>query len=176
MRWLAAPVILAMLGLTGCGSGLTAHPSQPAVRAPALGSLSTATNAAAPPSRSATYKLVLKGTIPASAHAPVSHASIAATIRILGPQGKLCWSFSKVRGVKDPTAAHINVAATLPNQTDPIFTVGAPQLRLGTGYSTSGCTGITPGLASQLVTPSQFFVVVDSTNYPNDGLRALLSG
>jgi hypothetical protein len=161
------PLLLAASGVAGCGgSGLTAHRPTP-------GTTSTpSTTPTSPPAAPAEgiFKFVVKG---ASPHASPSHASLHATVRLIAKSSEVCWRFTDVRGLEDPTGAHINRTAAADE--DLSYTVALLVVQLGTSYSPSGCSGIQPGYVGQIEAyPNDYVLVIDSPGYPDNALHALL--
>jgi hypothetical protein len=177
--WRTAIVAGAAVVLAACGgSGMSAGPAGPAPLTTASSPTPSAPASGPAPARSsghATYTIVLKDMAPSPPHAHPSSASITATLRVLAPQGELCWSFRKVIGVPNPTSAHINRPQSVVNDPDVYHTTPNVVVALGARYEPSGCTGIAAGLAQQLLTPtSDFYLAVDSKSFPNQTLRARL--
>ncbi|MEA2371077.1 MAG: hypothetical protein QOH12_1471 [Solirubrobacteraceae bacterium] len=162
--------------LASCGSGVTAHPtSTTATTAPAGGSRAgvRSPSGPVPAGPNGTFVLALRATSRTAPHAPGTRSSVKARLRVLGSQGRLCWTFTRVVGVTHPTGARITIAARSPS--GPGLSVGATLVALGTGYSAAGCTPVSPGIASEITSvPVDFFLVIDSDNFPNDELRAQL--
>jgi hypothetical protein len=176
----AAPAVtltLASFTIAACGSGLTAHPA--ATVAPVTTATSpkfvpppaTQTDPEGPPD--GTLTVVLTGTA-ALADGRPSHASLIARLQIIGSQGKVCWAFTDVKGITGPTSAHISRAIPLVNV--PGYETGPDvEVELGRAYAPHGCTPITLGVARQILTvPADNYLAVESKNYPNQALRALL--
>lgn len=171
----ALAAAMAAAALAGCGSGLTARPSSTTIAAPAGASQAglTSPSGPAPAGPNGTFVLALRATSQATPHAPRTKASVSARLRVLGSQGKLCWTFTHVVGVTRPMAAHINIAARFPS--GPGLSVGATLVAFGPRYSAAGCIPVSPGIASEVTSvPVDFFLVIDSENFPHGGLRAQL--
>ncbi|HEY5196275.1 MAG TPA: CHRD domain-containing protein [Solirubrobacteraceae bacterium] len=170
----AAALTFAGLALGACGSGQSAHQVAP---------VTTATNPkfvppAAPPTAAeappdGTLTVVLTATA-ALAGGGSSHASLTAKLHFLGSQGKVCWAFTGVAGISGPTSAHISRAIPLVNL--PGYNTGPDvEVEFGRAYAPRGCTPITRGVARQILTvPTDHYLAVESENYPNQALRALL--
>jgi hypothetical protein len=130
----AAPLAVVTLALAGCASGLTAKKSS------AVGSQ--------------TYNVLLTS-VTTPGHR--SAASASASIVVPAVKGNLCWTFTKVTGVVDPTLAHIN-AGQYP---------GSPVVHLGPHYSAQGCTAVPATTVLQLDSPSDLFIAIDSPGHPD---------
>jgi hypothetical protein len=134
---------LIVLALAGCTSGLTAK------RSSAVGGQ--------------TYNLVLT---PLTSPGRRSAASVTASIVLPAVKGSLCWTFSKVTGVADPTLAHINTGQY----------PGSLVVQLGAHYAAHGCTKVPAATVTFLDNPSGAnFLAIDTRNHP-DALSASLVG
>jgi hypothetical protein len=139
IRRLGVASSLAVLVLTGCGSGLTAHPATQT--AAAQGGAPSSTTAGATPHAARapdlTFAVVLTGTstLPTGR---VVHASLSARLHLLGSRGMICWTFTKVSGVEHPTSAYIH------------DDFGDLLARLGPHYKAAGCAPISQSSASQI--------------------------
>lgn len=175
----AAALALAPVALAACSSGLTAHATTPttaaAPRGPTTGSPGPgAAGGGSSGSGNATFAFVLKGQAPATPPAHASRAHLSAKLRVLGSQRRVCWSFTHVTGVTHPTSAHINHIAAVTDVA--AYTVAAVAVPLGVHYAASGCAPVIAGIATQMIlAPYDYALVVDSDNYPNDALHALLN-
>jgi CHRD domain-containing protein len=171
-----AATAAAALALEACGSGLTAHRTTPTASTPTTPAGFTPPPTPPTPTHAPTGSLtvVLKGTSQSSPQAPAQHASLTARLRVLGSQGKLCWTFAKVTGITGPTTAHINfISPVVGLQT--YNTSANLVLQLGAHYAPTGCTSITASLASTMLeTPGNFYLTVESANFPNQALHSLL--
>jgi hypothetical protein len=157
-RRAVAPALIA-LTLTGCGSGLTAHPE-----AASKPSTPLITHAAAPvvtPSSTtpnSTFHVTLGGAAP-SRHGRAPSAS--GSIKVLPSRQELCWSFSKLVGVAHPTLAHINIGAISAHG-------GETFIKLGARYATRGCTKVIASALGELLdgTATDYYVVIDGAKHP----------
>jgi hypothetical protein len=173
----ALAMALASLSLEACGSGLTAHPTAPTTSTPTQPAGFTPPPQPTTPTHSPSGSLtvVLKGTSQSSPHAPVARGSLTARLRLVGSQGELCWTFTNVKGITGPTSAHINFVSPVVNNSQAYNTSTHLVLQLGAKYATSGCTSIPASLAgTMLESPTDFYLTVESTNFPNQALHALL--
>ena len=84
-------------------------------------------------------------------------------------QARVCYELT-VSGIEPATAAHIHEAA--PTTTGPVVVpLGAP-----TGGSSTGCVDVDRELAKEILkTPSDYYVNVHNTPFPNGALRGQLS-
>jgi len=132
-----------VFALAGCTSGLTAKKSS------AVGGQ--------------TYNLVLT---PLTSPGQRNTASATASIVLPAVKGSLCWSFSKVTGVADPTLAHINTGQY----------PGSLVVQLGPHYTAHGCTKVSAATVTFLDNPSgSNFLAIDARHHP-DALSASLVG
>ena len=176
-----SPALLAVIVLAGCGSGLTAHPAASSPRSSAPGPTATATpttrTSAPASSPDKTVTVTLQATTVSSRRPRRGHASLSATLRILGSQGKLCWTFGHVSGLTSPTSAHINQISPIVNVSPDVAYNPSDRVfvTLGPRYGVRGCTGVSQVIVSQLEgLLGNFYLAVDSAEYPNDALRAHL--
>jgi len=171
MRASAVAAVLAA-GLASCGSTSTRTTSA-ATRAPGTTPAGVAHPSSPGPVAAAnrTFVVAVKGTSQSAPHAPAAKASLSARLRVIGSQGKLCWTFRDVVGLRNPSGAQISAAARLPS--GPGYTVSVTLVPLGAHYAPAGCAPISPGIASEIATEpvGSLFLVVDSPDFPNSGLR-----
>jgi hypothetical protein len=125
---------LTVVAVAGCASGLTAKKSS------AVGTQ--------------TYSVVLTEAV-APGHR--SMASASATIQLPAIEGRLCWTFSSVVGLAQPTNAHINVGQY----------PGTLFVQLGDHYAAHGCRNVTAATVTALDNPSSYFIAIDSPNHPD---------
>jgi hypothetical protein len=155
-RPLAAGARLALLtvALTGCGSGLTAHPATPttpsittAATTPSTATTPTtaskptttrqvasAPTQTAPVRQGTTFHVALSGAAPSRHSRPPSGS---ATIQVLTKLGEVCWTFTKVTGVAHPGGAYIGDVAGADYPSSMVPT--APVFLFGPRYAARGC-------------------------------------
>lgn len=118
------------------------------------------------PNRS--YSVALAG-MP-GAFIPMSpHGSAKGAIRVVGASNEICWSFSRLSGISDPTSAEIRAGIR--------GEYGSVEVQLGGHYSPSGCTGPLSSLrlAALVASPEGSYVEIDTRRYPTVGaVRAQL--
>jgi hypothetical protein len=155
---------LAVLALAGCGGTKTVTVTA-----------SSSTTASAPPPKvplqSATYPLTLSPTtgvsseFPAPAGAPGASGNVTVTIN--APMAELCWQFSNLHNVTDPTAGRLYRLAGFNT-----WRFGIP---LGHGYQPSGCIGKPPATLRLIQDNLQeWYVSIHTAKYPGGALRAQL--
>ncbi len=148
-------LLLAAIGVAGCGSSSNS------------GSSSTATPAgtSGPPVPSRTYTVKLTGSAEVPKGAPAGGGM--ATISIRGAKQQVCWTFH-LRGVSPPSVAHIHTGAA--GVAGPVF------IPLGAPYTAKGCMSAVPKPDLTLIeaSPKKYYVNVHNAKYPNGVVRAQL--
>lgn len=155
----SAVVAAVALALTGCGSGLSAHPAPPTTPTVATSATTAATPATstapapaptqtAPVRQGTTFHIALSGAA-ASRHSRAP--SGLATIRFLTSQGEVCWTFFKLTGVH-PTQAYIGgvtISGSPSGIRAPLPTT--PEYLFGPHYATRGCIRLIASAIGELL-------------------------
>jgi hypothetical protein len=96
----------------------------------------------------------------------------------MGSKGKICWSFTKVSGVKDPTSASIHTLYLNPDVagvSTAYNTTPTPLVSLGARYAASGCAPMPAGVGREILgAATSFYITVEGADFPNQALRMQL--
>jgi hypothetical protein len=108
-------------------------------------------------------QLAGKNEVPKGAPAGSAHAKLS----LLGKTGKVCWSFSKLKGFKKPTAAHIHKGNK--GKAGPIL------VPLGGTFKLHGCvTAPAATIAAIQKSPKAYYVNIHNARYPDGAVRSQL--
>lgn len=98
------------------------------------------------------------------------HASGSVKLNVMPVERQICYDFS-LRGVESPMMAHVHQGLPLHN--------GPPIVALftGPGAPIKGCAAANTGeLAGMIADPSDYYVSLATTEYPDGALRGQLAG
>ena len=90
-------------------------------------------------------------------------------LKLTKKTGKVCWTFSKVKNIGKPTAAHIHQGKA--GKPGPII------IPLGAAYKATGCT-IAPkkhDVGEILEYPNRYYVNIHNAKYPAGAIRGQLA-
>jgi hypothetical protein len=133
--------------------------------ATAIGGATAAAGSAAAKAKNTVYNLLLLGKNEVPTGAPTGSAT--AKIRLLGTTGKVCWTFSHIKGFTSPKAAHIHKGKK--------GVAGPILVPFGSTYKRSGCVTATAAtIAAIQKSPSSYYVNIHNAKYPNGAVRAQL--
>jgi CHRD domain len=159
-------VLAAVLGAIGCGSSKKSTSSSSATgSSSAYSPTAPATPNAPVHIKSLTFHVRLAGSNEVPKGAP--NGSGIAVINFRPRTNQVCWKFSALNEVTNPTAAHIHegVAGT----SGPVVIAFAPP------YRSAGCVGgPAPLLARIAATPQRYYVNIHNAKYPSGVVRAQL--
>jgi len=167
-RTIAVATSLVALSVTGCGSGLTAHPAPPTT--PSVPTTAATTTTPGTATKATTTSRVAKAPAPTQM-APVVHGttfhvalvgaarsrhsrppSASATIQFLSRLEEVCWTFTKVTGVAHPTEAYIGrvtIAGSPSGLRTPV--PATPEFLFGAHYAARGCIRLVASAISELI-------------------------
>jgi hypothetical protein len=135
------------------------------VAAAGVGGVTAAAGTAATKATDTVINVQLAGTNEVPKGAPSGSAS--AKISLLGKTGKVCWTFSKLKGVTAPTAAHIHKGNK--------GTSGPIVVPFGSKYKSKGCvTAPAATIAAIQKSPKAYYVNIHNAKYPNGAVRGQL--
>jgi hypothetical protein len=80
--------------------------------------------------------------------------------------GKICWTFTSVKGIDKPMASHIHEAGK--SKAGPVV------VPLGKAYKAKGCTTSKQEAGEILEHPAEYYVNIHTAKYPNGALRGQL--
>jgi len=169
MRWSktgGVVILAAALVASGCGSSKKSSSSSSATSssspyAPAV----TPTPSTPVHIKSLTFHVRLAGSNEVPKGAP--NGSGIAVINFRPKTNQVCWTFSALKEVTNPTAAHIHEGAA--GISGPVVVAFAPP------YRPAGCVGgPAPLLARISVNPRRYYVNIHNAKYPNGVVRAQL--
>lgn len=175
-KLLVVPIAVAVLGIAACGSSKksssstsssTPAPAPAAVAPAAKGKKGkkTATKKGAVPSRTYSVKMTGKAETPTGA----PNGSASAVVTLHGKTDQVCWRFKNLKGVTDPTYAHIHKGAS--------GTSGNIVVALSTGlnFLTKGCVASSSTLIKAIeANPHSYYVNIHSKKYTGGAVRAQL--
>lgn len=184
---LASLIVVAGLWLVACGSSTTKPPAA-STNLRAAGGPTTATAPAAP--RAAATPAAAKGYQPpgwtaetgpdvtytlklaSTGFSAVRYASARLTLHVLGSKRQICWSFSKLVGVGNPTTAGLRPGS--PGTTN--GGTGSLEISFGARYTPNGCTPPIAGSGLQSIVNNSAisYVTVDTARYPSGAIFAQL--
>jgi hypothetical protein len=167
-RLLIPSLAVVLIGVAGCGSSSSSSSSSTSANTPA--STATTTKSAVAKVKKAvsrTYALKMTGAAETPAGAPGGTAKAVVTLST--KLGKVCWTFTSLSGVSNPTFAHIHLGAAK--------TSGNIVLPLSTGTTllTKGCVPASATLINAIAAnPHAYYVNIHSKQYPGGAVRAQL--
>jgi hypothetical protein len=124
-----------------------------------------AAGTAAPKAKNTVVNVQLAGKneVPKGAPTGSGHAKVS----LLGKTGKVCWTFSKLKGFTKPTFAHIHKAQK--GKAGPIV------VPFGATFKMRGCvTARAATIAAIQKSPTAYYVNVHNAKYPNGAVRGQL--
>jgi hypothetical protein len=159
-------VLAAVLGAIGCGSSKKSTSSSSAANpSSAYAPTAPVTPTAPVHIKSLTFHLRLAGSNEVPKGAP--NGSGIAVINFRPRTNQVCWKFSALNEVTNPTAAHIHEAAA--GISGPVVIAFAPP------YRPAGCVvGPPPLLARIAANPQRYYVNIHNAKYPSGVVRAQL--
>ena len=80
--------------------------------------------------------------------------------------GKICWTFTNVKGIDKPMASHIHEAGK--GKPGPVV------VPLGKAYKAKGCTTSKSEAGDVLEHPGDYYVNIHTAKYPNGAVRGQL--
>jgi hypothetical protein len=90
-----------------------------------------------------------------------------AQIKLNASTGKVCWAFTKLKGIKSATASHIHRGAK--GKAGPVV------VPLGGSFKAKGCTTASKAtVRSILKKPSAFYVNIHTKRFPSGAIRGQL--
>ena len=93
--------------------------------------------------------------------------SASAAINVNPATGRVCWAFTKIKGIKSPQAAHIHKA--------PKGKPGPVVVPLGGAFKAKGCTTASKATLRAIVRkPGAYYVNVHTKRFPNGAIRGQL--
>jgi hypothetical protein len=156
-------VLAAALGAIGCGSSNKSISSNSATSAYAPTAPTTPT--APVHIKSLNFHVRLAGSNEVPTGAP--NGSGIAVINFRPRTNQVCWKFSALNEVPNPTAAHIHDGAA--GTSGPIVIAFAPP------YRSAGCVGGPPPLLARIAAnPQRYYVNIHNAKYPSGVVRAQL--
>jgi hypothetical protein len=110
----------------------------------------------------------LSATLTGAAEVPKADGgSASAQINLNPATGRVCWAFTKIKGIRSPQAAHIHKA--------PKGKAGAVVVPLGGAFKAKGCTTASAVLTAAIAAhPSAYYVNIHTKKYPGGALRGQL--
>jgi hypothetical protein len=82
--------------------------------------------------------------------------------------GRACWTFSKVKNIGTPNAAHIHKGKA--------GKVGPVVVPLGAAYKAKGCISASKNAIKQIEeSPNRYYVNIHNAKYPNGAIRGQLA-
>lgn len=96
------------------------------------------------------------------------NASAKATITLDSTKGRVCWKFTKLKGVSNPNAAHIHEGLK--------GKAGAVLVPFGAAYKSKGCqTSIAKRIINKIVAhPGRYYVNIHNSGFPAGAVRGQL--
>jgi hypothetical protein len=89
-----------------------------------------------------------------------------ASFTVDSSSGKICWTFTNVKGIDKPMASHIHEAGK--GKPGPVV------VPLGKAYKAKGCT-TSKGEANDILEhPAEYYVNIHTAKYPNGAVRGQL--
>ena len=110
----------------------------------------------------------LSATLTGAAEVPKADGgSASAQINLNPATGRVCWAFTKIKGIRSPQAAHIHKA--------PKGKAGAVVVPLGGAFKAKGCTTASKATLRAIVRkPGGYYVNIHTKRFPNGAIRGQL--
>ena len=91
-----------------------------------------------------------------------------AVLHLNKSKGQVCWTFSKVKNIGTPNAAHIHKGKA--GKSGPVY------IPLGAAYKAKGCTSASKhDIGEILEYPNRYYVNIHNAKYPGGAIRGQLA-